>query len=260
MPDKKKTYWKYFFGIPRYKIDWYFKYYMYKLFGIIFDKMHDQKDYWNTRGAEYFEEVFRSRHYKYEIFFQDMLIEELLNLEFKSFFEAGCGFGWNVKRVKQEFPDVRIGGLDFSLPQLKNSKVYIPEIYMPAAQGDTCFIPFKDKVFDVGLTLGVFMNIHPTKIDNAIDEMIRVSRKYIIHLEWDQDNTKPALREKRIFKTNIVSHNYRRLYESRGKKVLKFETYKDFEGRFYQRFKSTKVSTWESFEGPEKYIFIVIRV
>jgi len=260
MPNGKKTYWKSFLGIPRYKIDWYFKYYMSRLFRVTFDKLQDQREYWNTRGAEYYEEVFQSRHYDYEIFFQDMFVNELKQLSFESFFEAGCGFGWNVKRVKQEFPEVAIGGVDFSLPQLINSGRYLPEIFMPVVQGDACFMPFKDNAFDVGFTLGVFMNIHPTKIEKAIDEMIRVSKKYIIHLEWDHDNTKPSLREKRIFKTNIVSHNYRQLYEQRGKNILKFGTYKDFEDVFYQRFRSTAVSTWEQFEGPEKYILLVVEL
>lgn len=260
MIAENKTYWKNILGIPRYKIDWYYKYYMYKVFGITFDKMHDQKEYWNTRGSEYFKEVFSSSHYDYEVFFQDMLIEELRGLDFGSFFEAGCGFGWNVKRVKQEFPDVKIAGLDFSLPQLMNSKIYLPDIHMPSFEGDACNMPFRDDEFDVGFTLGVFMNIHPAKIDEAIDEMIRVSRKYIIHLEWDQENTTSALREKRIFKTNIISHNYKRLYESRAKKILKFETYKDFEEKFYHRFPATRVSTWEPFEGPEKYVLVVVEV
>jgi hypothetical protein len=117
-----------------------------------------------------------------------------------------------------------------------------------------------DNSFDVGFTLGVFMNIHPGKIGRAIDEMIRVSRKYIIHLEWDQENTKPELKERRVFKTNIVSHDYRELYVKRGKRILKFESFKDYENQFYLRYKSTKVTTWEQFEGPEKYVFIVIEV
>ncbi|MCX5884687.1 MAG: class I SAM-dependent methyltransferase [Proteobacteria bacterium] len=260
MRDGGKSYWKNFLGIPRYKIDWFFKCYIHKVFGITFDKLHDQRQYWNSRGAGYFEEVFQSQHYTYEIFFQDMFINELRSLSFENFFEAGCGFGWNVKRVKQEFPNVKIEGIDFSMPQLMNSKIYLPHIYMPAVQGDACLMPFKDKAFDIGFTLGVFMNIHPAKIEKAIDEMIRVSKKYIIHLEWDQDNTKPALREKRIFKTNIISHNYRCLYEQRGKRIIKFKTYKDFEESFNKRFKSTKVSTWEQFEGPEKYILLVVEL
>jgi ubiquinone/menaquinone biosynthesis C-methylase UbiE len=256
--EKRQSYWKSFLGIPRYKIEWYYKYYVHKFFGITFKKILDQREYWNTRGREYFEEITDSGNLNYEIFFQDMLVDELRNLEFDSFFEAGSGFGWNVKRVKKEFPDIRIGGLDFSFPQLQNSKKYCPDIFMPAVQGDACNIPFKDNAFDVGFSLGVFMNIHPGKIEQAIDEMIRVSRKYIIHLEWDEENTKPELKEKRIFKTNIISHDYKKLYESRGKKILKFETYKDFEERFCSRFKPAKLATWEQFEGSEKYIFLVV--
>lgn len=260
MGRQNKTYWKTIFGIPLFKIDWYFKYYLYKLFGFTFDKLKDQQHYWNTRGREYFNDFFSSGCHKYEIFFQDILVEELKNLEFSSCFEAGCGFGWNVKRIKQEFPQLRIAGLDFSMPQLLKSREYLPDIVMPVTQGDDCAMPFKDKSFDVGFTLGVYMNIHPRKIDPAIDEMLRVTKKYIIHLEWDQENTLPELREKRIFKTNIISHNYRKLYESRGKGVIKFLTYNDFKDKFYDKFQSTKVSSWRQFEGPAKYILIVIKI
>ncbi len=217
-------------------------------------------NYWNKRDAEYYNEVFNSHHYDYEKFFQDMLINQLKKMDYTSFFEAGCGFGWNVKRVKEEFPNVTITGLDFSIPQLCNSRNYNPDISMPAVCGDACNMPFKDDAFDVGFTLGVFMNIHPDKIVKAIDEMIRVSRKYIIHLEWDQENTKPELKERRIFKTNIVSHDYRDLYGKRGKRIMKFETYQNFEKQYYQRHRSAEVTTWEQFEGPEKYILIVIEV
>lgn len=260
MTKETETYWKSFLGIPLYKIDWYFKYCLYKLFGFTFDKMKDQREYWNTRGKEYFKEITESGHLKYEIFFQDMLIDNLRELKFGSFFESGCGFGWNVKRVKSEFPDVRIGGVDFSFPQLQNSRRYRPEFEMPVVQGDACEIPLKDNAYDVAFTLGVYMNIHPGKIGKAIDELIRVTGKYIIHIEWDQDWATPELKEKRAFKTNIVSHNYKELYESRGKKVLKFETYKDFGAKFHQRFRSASIETWEQFEGPEKYILIIVEM
>ncbi len=258
MQTKKDIYWKKFLGIPRYKINWYFKYYLYKIFGFRSDKMKDQRKYWNTRGEEYFKEFFADGYYKYEIFFQDLLIEELRNLKFDSIFEAGCGFGWNLKRIKKEFPRVDMGGLDFSVAQLRNSKIYQPNIVMPATLGNVCFMPFRDNLFDIGFTVGVYMNIHSSKIDKAIDELLRVSKKYVVHLEWDQNNTTNKLREKRIFKTNIISHDYKKLYEKRGKRILKFSTYKAFGSKFYDRFPSTKVKCWEQFEGPEKYILIVV--
>lgn len=258
---QQATYWKNFLGIPKYKIDWYYKFYLYKMFGFAFDKLKDQKEYWNTRGKEYFEEFFASEYHKYELFFQDLLVEELRNLSFDSIFEAGCGFGWNVKRIKDEFPNAKIGGLDFSFPQLSNSRLYRKDIYMPVAQADACHMPWKNGTFDIGFTMGVFMNIHPKNIGLAIDELLRVTTKYIIHLEWDQDNTTPELRGRRIFKTNIVSHDYKKLYGDRGKKILRFSTYKDFEQRFLDRFQaSSKVKTWEQFEGPQKYTLTIVKV
>jgi ubiquinone/menaquinone biosynthesis C-methylase UbiE len=260
MKTKKETYWKTFMGIPRYKIDWYFKYWLYKIFGFTFDKLKNQREYWNTRGKEYMDDFLESQFDKKEMFFQDLLTKELKMLSFVSIFEAGCGFGWNVKRIKKEFPNVFPGGLDFSLPQLLNGQKYIPEVHMPCVQGDACNMPFKDNAFEVGFTMGVFMNIHPLNIDKAIDEMLRISKKYIIHIEWDQNNTKSELREKRIFKTNIVSHDYKTLYEKCGRKIIKFNTYKDFEHIFYEQYTHVKESTWEQFEGPEKYILIIIEV
>ncbi|RJQ28976.1 class I SAM-dependent methyltransferase [Candidatus Parcubacteria bacterium] len=261
MPKSRQNHWKSICGVPVYKVDWYFKYYLYKITGITLGKLKCQKRYWNTRGISYFEEMQTSDILQYEIFFQDMLIATLRSIGFSSFFEAGAGFGWNVKRVKSEFPKARVAGLDFSLPQLRNSRQYRSEIDMPCVQGDACAIPFVDKAFDVGFSLGVFMNIHPANIGAAIDEMCRVCEKYVIHIEWDQNNTTPKLREKRIFKTNIISHDYRSLYMARGKKVLKFNTYSDFGSDFWKYFGSISESRlWRKHEGPEKYILIMVEV
>ena len=127
---------------------------------------------------------------------------------------------------------------------------------------DNSQMPLKDNAFDVGFSLGVFMNIHPSKIEAAAKEMARVCGKYIIHLEYDENNATEELREKRVFKTNIVSHDYRELYEKLGKKVVKFLTYKEFGDAYncFQKKISSDLDRWEGFEGAEKYIFIMVEV
>ncbi len=256
------TYWKKIFGIDIFKVRYYSKWFLYKVFGLTLPKLKDQRAYWRRRGQIYMQEIFDSGYLDREVFFQDMLIEELRKLDFTGFFEAGCGFGWNIKRVKEEFPSVMVGGVDFSITQLQNSRQYLEGHDIPVVNGDNCFLPFKDDAFDVGFSLGVFMNIHPARIKMAVEEMVRVCKKYIIHLEYDENNTTPELKKKRAFKTNIVSHDYKNLYESLGKKVVKFQTYRDF-GAAYQKHQtgiSTRLERWEGFEGPEKYIFIVIKM
>lgn len=255
-------YWKKVFGIETYKIEWHFKRLLYKVFGITLPKLASQQDYWQRRGQVYFDEISSSGYLDREVFFQNMLVESLMGIDFTSFFEAGCGFGWNIGRVKQEFPETFVGGVDFSLTQLLNSHRYLEGMDVPVVNGDACHMPLNDNAFDVGFSLGVFMNIHPDNIRTALSEMLRVCGKYIIHIEYDQDNTTPELREKRAFKTNIVSHDYRALYKELGAEVVEFRTYKDFGSAYHAHAKrvSSDLDRWEGFEGPEKYVFVVVKV
>lgn len=262
MGNQTDHYWKKIFGIELFKLNYQFKKLVYDLTGFTFPKLASQKNYWKDRGQVYMDEILSSGYLEREVFFQDMLIDFLKTIEFDSFFEAGCGFGWNIKRVKEEFPGTRVGGVDFSITQLLNSKTYLENTDIrQIANGDNCRLPYKDDAFDIGFSLGVFMNIHPDKIGSAIREVARVSKKYIIHLEYDETHTKKALRKKRAFKTNIVSHDYKTLYSNLGLKIVDFRTYKDFTDTFNQHVNrvTSPLDRWEGFEGPEKYIFIVIK-
>ncbi|MDP3428550.1 MAG: class I SAM-dependent methyltransferase, partial [Humidesulfovibrio sp.] len=222
-------------------------------------KLRDQRDYWAWRGQAYRDEILASGYLEREVFFQDMIMQELEQGRYASAFEAGCGFGWNVKRVKEQFPRMRVGGLDFSWPQLRNMQDYKPALAIDAAQGDACGMPFVDNAFDVGFTLGVFMNIHPDKISLALAEMVRVCRKRIIHVEWSARYATPELAEKRAFKTNIVSHDYDDLYAQLGIKAAKVLTHKDFGQAFrdHERMVSGTLDRWEGFEGADKYTVYV---
>jgi ubiquinone/menaquinone biosynthesis C-methylase UbiE len=266
MPDDDKQYNQYWqkkiLGIEIFKIKYFTKWFLYKFLGIKLPKMKSQRHYWSTRGRVYMEEVIDTNFLDREAFFQDIFVDYLKTVSFNSLFEAGCGFGWNIKRVKDEFSHVQIGGVDFSIPQLQNSRAYMPDYNPLLTCGDCTSMPLKDNAYDVGITVGVFMNIHPDQIMNALGEMVRVCGKYVIHLEYDENNTTKELKEARSFKTNIVSHDYKAMYESLGKEVLVFQTYKDFTEQFQEFISSvdSNVTTWEDFEGPEKYIFMVVKV
>jgi len=257
-----QKYWKSIFGIDIFKIEWYFKYFLYKTLGLKLPKLKEQRGYWTRRGEAFMQEILSSGYLEREMYFQNILIHELSAITFESCFEAGCGFGWNIRRVKEDFPDKKVAGLDFSVTQLNNSKSYLFNQDCPVGNGDICHMPFQDNAFDVGFSMGVCMNIHQDKIKGALQEMIRVCGKTIIHIEWDENHTTRKLREKRAFKTNIISHNYQALYESLGKKVGKLLTYRDFAKAYreHQISISKSLHRWEGFEGPEKYIFIVIEL
>lgn len=259
--NEKNMFEKKILGIPIFKFDYNLKRVLYKIFKIKLPKMKDQRDYWLNRGNVYCQEFNQKGYADLEIFFQDIVIKELKKLNFNSIFEAGCGFGWNIKRFKKEFPKARVGGLDFSHNQLLNGKNnYLENYEIELTEGDATQMPFKDNSYDIGFSLGVFMNINEKKIEKAINEMIRVCRKYIIHLEYDANYTSPELRERRAFKTNIVSHDYKNMYEKKGLKLIKFLTVNDF-GNDYQKFiekKDERVNRWESWEGASKYILLIV--
>ncbi|WP_319577730.1 class I SAM-dependent methyltransferase [uncultured Desulfobacter sp.] len=260
--NQRQKYWKTIFGIEWFKIDYKIKEFLYKTFGFTFPKLLSQKGYWTKRGKVYMQEIMSSGYIEREIFFQNLLIDFLKRHEFNSFFEAGCGFGWNIDRVQKEFPGKKVGGIDFSLSQLQNSKDYLNRKPIAVVNGDNCKMPYKDDSFDVGFSLGVFMNIHPSKIQSALAEMVRVSKKFIIHIEYDETHTTEALRDKRKFKTNIISHDYNKLYEEMGLEQIDFKTYEDFGPAYYEHQKriKTTLDRWEGFEGAEKYIFIAFRL
>lgn len=261
-PVTAKSYWKRVAGIDLFKLDWYAKYFLHRVFGVTLPKLKDQRTYWQDRGQVYMEEILSSGYLELEIFFQHLLIDELKRLQFDSAFEAGCGFGWNIRRIKEEFPSARVGGVDFSFTQLCNSKDYLGDLDIHVARGDIVKMPFRDDAFDVGFSVGVFMNIHPSGIESAVQEMVRVCRRFVIHIEYDEDHTTRDLREKRAFKTNIISHDYKALYEKYGKRVQTFLTYKEFGERYAEHARQNNVDLdrWEGFEGPEKYVFIVVEV
>lgn len=253
-------------GIEKFKLDFHMKMLFYKFMKMTFPKLKSQYEYWAYRGKDYMDSFFDSDYIKLEIFFQNMLVEELKRLEWRSFFEAGCGFGWNIKRVKEEFPQSTVGGIDFSLPQLYSGRnryhKEFPEI--ATTGGDATNIPYGDGAFDIGFSLGVFMNIHPSAIRKAISEMIRVSKKYIIHLEYDEMHATRELCEKRRPKTNIISHDYAALYKEVGGHnvaIAKFLDYRDFGAacKAFTESQHIQFSRWEKWEGPSKYIFIVVR-
>ena len=259
---ESRNYWKKVFGVEVFKFAHYTRWIFYKLLALKLPKLKDQRKYWDGRAETYMQDVQKDGHLDRESFFQNMLIDQLREIDFDSCFEAGCGFGWNVKRAKEVFPDKKVYGLDFSITQLGQLKQYIAGVHIPVANGDNCYMPLKDNAIDVGFSIGVFMNIHPNKIELALKEMIRVCRKYIIHLEWDENHATSSLREKRAIKRNIVSCDYVKKYEALGKKVIKFVTYKDFGKEYVGHLQgiTTNVDRWEGYEGVDKYILIVIKV
>ncbi len=96
--------------------------------------------------------------------------------------EVGCNVGWNLEYLRR-----------LSIPELYGIE---PQPYAverarwrgPAfgvLQGTAFDLPFKDGYFDLAFTSGVLIHIAPESIGSALDEIYRVSNKYIVAIEYD---------------------------------------------------------------------------
>ena len=248
------------FGVELFKISFLFKKYLWMLLRIKLPKLKSQKVYWNTRGEVYKDEFFDSDYHKIEIFYQDYFIQILKKLKFQSVLELGCGFGWNLKRIDREFK-CSIYGIDFSKSQIENSKSFLNNNKIQIIEGRITKLPYENESVDLLFSFGVLLNLHYSEINQVVNEAIRVSKKYIVHVESNEKYYTRQLRNNRIFKTHIISHDLFKIYKSKGLSIEFFASYKDLIKDF-KNFKANiqhEHKRWEPMEDCSKYTFSVFK-
>jgi hypothetical protein len=107
--------------------------------------------------------------------------KELKKYEFSSIFEVGMYNGRNLKYIHDEFPDVKLGGLDVNEAALDFAKEVLPpntEFNLTDAINMDTY-----NKYDIVFTHGVLMHIPPAGISKVIDGCIKKAKKYVIHLE-----------------------------------------------------------------------------
>lgn len=137
----------------------------------------NERKYWDTRWR------FGLRNEEWSEDFQKKMItllgKVLVQHGCHTFLDVGCG---NAKL--RDLPGYV--GLDFSLESIKRSGL------KEAVFADiTNHIPLPDKSFDAAFTRTVLLHIPPSKIDRAVSEIIRVTKKCLILLEPQYEPNKP---------------------------------------------------------------------
>ena len=95
--------------------------------------------------------------------------------------DIGCGKGYLLYEIKLIIPDLDITGVDSSDYGLENAKDEMkPFIYKHKAEVE---LPYKDKEFDLVISLGTFHNLRLPELKIALSEMERVGKKGYIMLE-----------------------------------------------------------------------------
>lgn len=110
----------------------------------------------------------------------------LEGLELRRVLEVGCNRGHNLCALAEFFGDrVDVWGIEpnpyaLSIARSGGAKYF-------ALPGNAFDLPFKDNYFDLAFTAGVLIHIAPEKLPNAMREIARVSRRYVLAAEYFSD-------------------------------------------------------------------------
>lgn len=166
----------------------------------------DPRQYWEIAAEEFFKQ-YQSKKLNFTKNQAGHFIKQFRRLKAKSFLEVGCGYGRLLEYVGKRAVGYFIG-IDFSRAMIQQAKDYLSEYKIDLILGYSSYLPFKDNAFDVVFTSGVLQHMYPKNAKKARNEIIRVSKQFIIHAE----NLKVTL--------TMFGYNHEELYSKMGYEVI----------------------------------------
>lgn len=168
-------------------------------------RYRDPRKYWQKRGGEtYFQEQEAAADRSLR---SDFITGQIRGLEYESLLEVGCGYGKQLSKLRRGEATL-LCGIDFSRPQLMKALVYTAE-RLNLAEANGQFLPFQDKSFDAAFSSAVILHNDEAGARRILSEMIRVSRRYLVHNE-DMD-----------IKFSRYGYDLTRTYQALGLRIVK---------------------------------------
>jgi ubiquinone/menaquinone biosynthesis C-methylase UbiE len=173
----------------------------------------DVEAYWLERGRGYL------REFQKRSFFRRMknmkadekMIHVLRNISFRSVLDVGCGFGRVTKLILDNFDVENIVGIDLSPQQIEHARKYVNSDKVQLSTGTIYDLDAPDNSYDLVIAASVLMHIPFNRIEKAIAELVRVSKRHIVNLDWyEKDKLGEEVGE------YCFAHNYPSLYKKAG--------------------------------------------
>lgn len=134
------------------------------------------------RGAHFNEEYFSDPDHWYEDYitqqekFYKGMDTRILNLTERvpneRHIDVGCSFGWFVKRLEDQ--GIEAYGVDIS--KFAVDSAFSKNVFV----GDSLRVPFDDGLFDIVWSIGVLMYFDIPDVYKAVDELCRLSKRYVV--------------------------------------------------------------------------------
>lgn len=131
--------------------------------------------YWTAYAKDH------TKHYNYEMskFVSDLAV----SLRCTSVLEVGCSAGNDLML----FPEgIHVAGIDVDESILEYAIKNLPDSEFKVGSGTS--IPYEDSSFDFVFTKNLLNHMEDSKIQNVVDELFRVSRKYVMNIETFSEN------------------------------------------------------------------------
>jgi pseudaminic acid biosynthesis-associated methylase len=103
-------------------------------------------------------------------------------LDLESVLEIGCNRGHNLVAIDAVAPDAQLAGIEPNPYALDLARAALPTATLIEGRADT--LPYGDRAFDLVFTAGVLIHVPPQSLDGVLREIVRVSRRYVLAVEY----------------------------------------------------------------------------
>jgi pseudaminic acid biosynthesis-associated methylase len=171
--------------------------------------VNPQLDAWRGDfGKEYTERNCVDWHIRLPAF------REIVNgLSLSRVLEVGCNRGHNLVALREIIgPDAELIGIEPNAQARQAAAAWADRISV--LQGTIYDLPFKDGFFDLTFTCGVLIHIDLPNLANALRELYRCSRRYVLAIEYyaEQETVIPYRGHNDLLWKRDFLHHYRDLF------------------------------------------------
>ncbi len=145
----------------------------------------DQRSYWQARAQNWRQELEAVAHDPYYTELDRRLITTLAGLgNARSFLEVGCFVGYRLAKVGAGLPGATAVGVDVVFEALRVARgAESDRLPRRLVNGDALSLPFRSGAVDCVYTVACLTHIPERSVSRALDEMLRVSRRYLVLIE-----------------------------------------------------------------------------
>ena len=170
---------------------------------------NQHKKFWATRKIDWDKEYLQTFSHPH----RQLIVWAMQSIPWVSLWEVGCGPGANLVRlVKSGFTDRQLGGSDVNPEAIElATKTFKGGKFRVESVED---LLLSDKAVDVVLSDAALIYIGPTKIKQAVGEMVRIARNNLVLCEFHSTSWLQRLLFR--WKTGYNAYNYQQLLEEAG--------------------------------------------